>query len=541
MGSDVARMEQVIIIFFMDKPGILEFIESAEWVGDRSLSLLQKNCLKSVYGGRLTKNEQARIKHYTGKEELSLRGYNEADFIIGRKGGKSDKLASNIGIYEAVHGGHEKKLSVGERGYVVVIAQNLNTAQVVFRYIKAKLLRSPRMKPMIENVKAKEIDLTNGITIATIPCNNVAIRGLAVCCCICDEVGFWRSNKTGANPDYEIINAIKPAMATFDNPKLIKISSPYTKQGVLHDDFDKRRQHEDIIIWNVPTWEMNPSISKKFFEDEKKKDYHNFQREYGANFADSISVFLPPITINAAVAKGITRRQYQIGKSYFAAIDPAFKSDLFTFTIAHIEAGNRIQFDVIIGFKGSPSVPLNMEATIVRITETLKEFDIRKVSGDQYCAAPVKQQFAKHNVFYEQVSFTPATKREIYENLKSLFLSAKVELLDHPQSVAELKSVEKRLTALDNIQISKPKHGNTGDDYADVIALLAYKATPFLGKAVSEPVREMTREMAGYMIEKGEEARRQADSILGSEFFSDEEIEETIFDNLFGEAGPWPN
>ena len=54
------------------------------------------------------------------------------------------------------------------------------------------------------------------------------MRGYTVVAAICDEVAFWRSEDS-ANPDVEIVAALRPAMATVPEPLLLGISSPYAR------------------------------------------------------------------------------------------------------------------------------------------------------------------------------------------------------------------------------------------------------------------------------------------------------------------------
>jgi len=48
---------------------------------------------------------------------------------------------------------------------------------------------------------------------------------------ILDEVAFWRADDS-ANPDREIVNALRSAMATVPGALLVGISSPYARRGV---------------------------------------------------------------------------------------------------------------------------------------------------------------------------------------------------------------------------------------------------------------------------------------------------------------------
>lgn len=51
------------------------------------------------------------------------------------------------------------------------------------------------------------------------------VRGYTVVAALCDELGFW-AGEASAEPDVEIINAVRPAMATIPNAMLLCASSP---------------------------------------------------------------------------------------------------------------------------------------------------------------------------------------------------------------------------------------------------------------------------------------------------------------------------
>lgn len=99
------------------------------------------------------------------------------------------------------------------------------------RYVKA-LLEVPLMRPLIERETADAIDLTNRITIEVHTASWRAIRGYTLVGCICDEIAFWPADDA-ANPDVEILAALRPAMATIPGALLVAISSPYARWGAL--------------------------------------------------------------------------------------------------------------------------------------------------------------------------------------------------------------------------------------------------------------------------------------------------------------------
>jgi len=223
---------------------INEFIEDAELLNDRTLSTAQRMSLKTVYGLPLTPEEL--LIHYqtTGLPEYVPREWAEVTFILGRRSGKSDKLASNIAIYEACARDH--RLSVGETGVVMVVASELKRqARIVYNYILGKLESSNILRRMIERTTNDEITLKNGISIQVYPCNVARIRGASLICFIGDECAFWKSE--GKNIDREVLDAARPGLS-FEHSKMVKISSPYAMRGEIFEDWKR--------YWGKPNSEV---------------------------------------------------------------------------------------------------------------------------------------------------------------------------------------------------------------------------------------------------------------------------------------------
>ena len=68
------------------------------------------------------------------------------------------------------------------------------------------------------------------------PASVRAIRGYTLVGAVCDEIAFWRSEES-ANPDTEILNGLRPGMATIFNALPLCISTPYARRGALWDAY----------------------------------------------------------------------------------------------------------------------------------------------------------------------------------------------------------------------------------------------------------------------------------------------------------------
>ncbi len=241
-----------------DQPlNILEFVRHPEILDDQTMSVAQETFLKAIYGLPLNFAEHDIYQRSTGRSEDVLVEQYETTLIGGRRGGKT-KLASRIALYE---GFRSHNLTRGDRGYVMLIAPTKRQAQIAFRYIFADLKSSSLLWPSVVNARRDEIDLIHGTTIACYACSHIAVRGVSIVCAICDELAFWHHEETAANPEEEVLAALRPAMAALPTAKLIKISTPYRKEGTLWRDF-QQRAGLNHLVWQMSSAEMKSHDSR---------------------------------------------------------------------------------------------------------------------------------------------------------------------------------------------------------------------------------------------------------------------------------------
>ena len=455
---------------------IIQAIADPNILGD-TLSILQRAGLKALYGLPMTDEEAEIALRHTGATWAPGQQYREAAFVCGRRSGKSDKIASNVALYEAFFGEHP--LSPGETGVVLLLAQNMRQAKVVKGYIEGKIDKSPLLARHVVASTAHEIVLDNRITIAIHPSSFRSIRGLSVVCCICDEIAFWWTEEGYANPDAEVIRAVRPAMATFPNPKLLLVSSPYTRSGVLWDLWQKRDSDMDALVWHATSAEMNPTLRRSFLEKEQRSDPENYRREYLAEFTDAVSSFLPAEAIQRCVVPGRTHLGPDRERFYYvASIDAAYKGDCFTLCIAHYDRSiDKTVVDRLCGWQGTRERPLRLgDVVLPEIKELSRQYGFREIWGDQFGAEPLREIFEHAGFVYEEHTFTNQSKADLYATLRTGILEQRLELLDHEPSLKELRSLELQSLPAGGTRIGHAGHGRVHDDYADAIALAVSKA-----------------------------------------------------------------
>jgi hypothetical protein len=454
-GVDYRRVLAVNIIEFVRNPKLI----------NGNLSPYQETALRLLYGLDLSSEQKEIAEQALGTDSHVQGDYAEATFICGRRSGKGDRLGANIAVYEATMGGHEKYLAPGERGYIVLMTPSKRQAYELKNYIMAKIEGSELLSQMIASVNAEEIALTNRITITIFPCSFRHVRGFSIPVAILDEFAFFRVE--GVNVDKTVVDAIRPAMATFPRARLIKTSTPYAKAGELYKDFSQRHKRGDLLVFQATTWEMNPSIPKEFLELEKERDPEFFEREYAAQFTDTISNAFTREAVEACVMPGRYELPYTKDFRYFAGVDPAGGGDCeFTLSICHCEKTFGIRNDIIVQDCLRAYRSKRPEDVVAEMVRTLAAYHVTKVVGDRYSGEWVRQAFHDRGVTYQVSEFSAS---EAFLELLPKINQGSIQLLDDRHQTAQLIALERIKSKTGRDTLSHPDGGH--DDRANALAI----------------------------------------------------------------------
>jgi hypothetical protein len=220
---------------------------------------------------------------------------------------------------------------------------------------------------------------------------------------VADEVAFWRDESI-ANPDAEIIAALRPGMATVPGALLLGISSPYSRRGVL---WDAHRRHygqddSDVLIWQADSASMNPTIDPAVIARAYEEDEASASAEFGGTFRRDIEGFVSREAVDAVVED---------------------------------------------------------------FADTLRRYRIGQVRGDRYGAEWVAEAFRKAGITYRAAE---KPKSDLYRELLPAIHSQSVELLDHPNLIAQLCQLERRTARGGRDSIDHPPRAH--DDLANAVA-----------------------------------------------------------------------
>lgn len=447
---------------------IIQFIEDKNFLNDQSLSLAQRVALKSVYGLPLTYRELEMFKQITGLTRYRAGiEWDEASFILGRRSGKSDKIASSIALYEACCRRH--KLSVGQTGVVMVVAsEKKRQAKIVFNYIEGKLRKSPVLRKMIVNITQEVITLSNNIEIQVYPCNIGRVRGVSLICFIGDEIAHWKIE--GKDVDVDVLDSVRPGL-DFDYSKLIKISTPYMMRGEIYQDYKDfyAKANNDVIVFQGDTLLFNPTYSEKKLAKLKKRKPLTYRTEHEAFFRTDLSAMYDPAIIDKAINYDRPLEILQVkGMDYKCFVDVAGGGgkDSYSIGIGHLEHGK-----VIIDLVRSQRPKFNPDEVTSQYCDLVKDYGINKVYGDKFSGDWASNSWASKNINYER---SEKTKSELYLEAESPFNTEIVDLPDKELPISQLKNLirKTRSGGKDSVDTDSGQPEDEANAIAGVIWLL---------------------------------------------------------------------
>jgi hypothetical protein len=425
-------------------PDIIEFVSTRPWLA-LSLSSAQRALLKVIYGLPLDDEETDLYHLCTGRQAAYQEGhpFSEVTVIAGRRAGKDSRIACPILLYESVFGGFESQLSTGERGVIPLVAQDERGAKVAFGYVQSYLVENALLRRMVAEELKYELRLTNRMSIVIFACTAKALRGYSIPAAVMDEAAFFRS-ESGATVDYEVQAAIRPAGISFPQQRLLKITTPSMKAGIVWDDFTNYfgKEDPDVLVWQASTALMNPTISEVRLAREARVDLLRYAREYDAIFADATEGAIPGPWIDAAIVEDRAMLPPVDGKRYLAAVDPSGgAADEFALCVIHVENGKFIQ-DLQRAWAGSRHRKVDLAATCQEIAALIKPFGLARVTGDSYAGNWAVQEFQRANVLYEP--FFGGSSTEAYKQLIPYMMQERVEILDDSVLIRQLRLLERR-------------------------------------------------------------------------------------------------
>jgi phage terminase large subunit-like protein len=182
----------------------------------------------------------------------------EAWAICGRRGGKT-RIMATVAAWLAAFVDWRPHLGPGEVATIMLIAANRKQARTALRYLRSLFLDHATLTRLVARETDESLELTNRVVIEVQTASYRVVRGYTVAAVLADELAYWIVDAEAANPADEILEALRPAMATMPGAMLMVATSPYSRRGPV---WDAHRWHygkngDPILVWQAPTRRMN--------------------------------------------------------------------------------------------------------------------------------------------------------------------------------------------------------------------------------------------------------------------------------------------
>lgn len=430
--------------------------------------------LLATVGEPLEPTELEIFTAVTGRTEPPPSLVEEATYVIGRRGGK-DRAASVLATYFAGLCDHTDVLAPGERGVVICIGADQRQATITRNYIEGVLNASPVLAQLVKNRTVDTLSLSNRVDIEVRAASFRRLRGATAIAVIASEVAFWM-NEESSNPDTEILNAVRPALATTGGP-LILISTPYARRGELWETYRRHYGPQGdplILVAQGASRTFNPTLSENVVQRALERDQASAAAEYLAQFRSDIEAFISREAIDACVSEGIRERPPVAGVSYVAFVDPSGgSSDSMTLAVAHCTDHVAV-LDCIREIRP----PFSPESAVEEFCKLLKSYGVACVKGDRYGGEFCREPFRKLGIEYR---LTDKVRSDLYLNLLPAINSQRVDLLDHARLITQVISLERRTSRAgkDRVDHAPGAHDDVANSVAGALCeVMARSARP---------------------------------------------------------------
>ncbi|MFZ2082198.1 MAG: hypothetical protein WAV38_37205 [Xanthobacteraceae bacterium] len=445
---------------YLADPDLVGMImEGPSWYGWRVL-------LIAAAGETLTDEERVEFKRLTGREREPGRRCSELICIFGRRAGKSSAIII-YNIWNACCCDHSDVLAVGEVGVALLISRDQRIARMLLDRTYEIMVASEPLRSMITNKTADTIELDNHCNIEVRPCSYKILRGPTFISVVCDELAFWFTDANFANPDSEVLTAVKPGLLTTKGP-ILMVSSAYAKTGALYNYFKRyygANGPDDIIVAYGTSRDMNPSLSEQEIARAIERDPVANRAEYLSEWRDDAEGFIGREVVERNV-RDYLELPPQPGVTYRCFIDQASGiegGDSFAIVMGHKVGTRRVIVDVIREIRP----PFNFFEVVNTVLVPLcKAYRIYKVVGDNYAGELAKAPIRKAGLGFE---LAEKHKSDLYRDpFLGMLNAAEIEMPKFDRAINQICSLERSLLRSGREQITHPSGGH--DDCANAIA-----------------------------------------------------------------------
>jgi hypothetical protein len=288
---------------FMDDPALLgPFYRGASWDAARVI-------LRSMHGLPLRGAQRALFTLLAGPRDPPTKPVKQVVIKGGRRFSK-DSIASGDMAYSAAVIDHRPFLRPGELATCLAIAVDKVQATRFLRYVKGYFSACPLLKGLVTAETRDGLVLESRAVEIVVTSNAYQTAGRGATCAhvTMNEVAYMPREQS-AHPDTELYRSLLPALATLPTSRLMIVSTPYMRDGLLYDLVSKHYgKNSDILVFSGTSRQGNPTLDQAMIDRELEADPIGARAEWLGEWRDGISNFLPRELVESLVDHDVSVR-----------------------------------------------------------------------------------------------------------------------------------------------------------------------------------------------------------------------------------------
>lgn len=379
-------------------------------------------------------------------------------------------------------------------------------------YFKKKITKESVLKDSIRFFTPHDMEVNEKLRDEGLPAREGTVRALSghsnsdtlvgknVIVVIIDEMAGMIQKDKSKMSDAELYEKLKNSVWTFDDPKILCISNPLSKDGKFFDLYERSFTNDNMIMFQLPSYVSNASLTTEDLEEEKRQamangSYQDYLMQIEARFSGGAAdAFIPAAAIDMSFERGEKLAKRHNGDPrmlYYMHLDPGLNSDYYALVILHAEDDpekvdekrrplKHIVVDHIMLWSKDQVTgsPVDVEAVKTYIIRMCNQFRIVSITFDAWNSADTIQMLMRRGLPARMTPYSPKYQDQIYQNLLDLFLQDRITLYKHgcpfvAEAEDQLKFLEKSYHKKTWTVSAVPGHH---DDIPDCLAGAAFLA-----------------------------------------------------------------
>lgn len=394
----------------------------------------------------------------------------QAVFRVGRRGGKSSSL-SRVVAGEILYGDHH--VPGGDTGVFAIISQDRDNAKNRIKTID-EILEDLRVdhKTTANEIRVPSVNREVKIFTASV----AGVSGFTAIGCLCDEVSKWKDADSEVNPGFEVLQSLRPTMATQPNAMMWLISSPWST-GDAHYEAFELGTNEGQTCFYAPTWTANPTLTEKGCRKNSLTE-QEFEREYRAiPMATEENRFFPADRILEAQERTFTLHDV----TSKGGGDLAFRRNSSALCVLEhgIDEESKPAYRLLLDREWVPTnASLRPGDVFSAMIGDLKKYNAETVCTDLHYIESLREELEGTDIALDEFPTNQEGIAKAYMRVRYLLSSGRISLARASQDLIRQLGATRVVPTSQGLSIKNPETGGKHGDIASafVCAVWAFES-----------------------------------------------------------------